>query len=124
MSVDIVPARTEPPEYYWKYMDLVPRGEISAVLDAQTDDMVSIIRQISEERSLHRYAPDKWSIRQALGHMNDTERVFAFELSGSPAASKAPYPVSTNRLLLRIPLPTTVRGAVISTNSLWSVRRL
>jgi hypothetical protein len=33
---------------------------------------------MSEERSLHRYAPDKWSIRQVLSHINDTERAFTF----------------------------------------------
>ena len=35
-------------------------------------------RCISDERSRHRYAPDKWSIREVLGHINDTERLFAF----------------------------------------------
>ena len=33
---------------------------------------------ISEEKSLHRYAPEKWSIREVLSHMNDCERVFVF----------------------------------------------
>ena len=31
---------------------------------------------ISEEKSLTRYAPEKWSVRQVVNHVNDTERVF------------------------------------------------
>jgi hypothetical protein len=37
---------------------------------------VAALLHISEERSLHRYAPDKWTLREVLGHINDTERLF------------------------------------------------
>jgi len=48
------------------------------VMKLQLDDTAEILAGISEEKSLHRYAPDKWSIRQVINHLNDTERVFAF----------------------------------------------
>jgi len=48
------------------------------VLEAQLAETITILKPISEERSLHRYAPDKWSMRQLLNHVNDTERVFLF----------------------------------------------
>ena len=41
-------------------------------------ETAAFLRGISDERSLHRYASDKWSIRQVVGHLNDAERVFAF----------------------------------------------
>jgi hypothetical protein len=44
----------------------------------QIEDSLQFFSQISEEKSLYRYAPDKWSIRQALNHVTDTERAFAF----------------------------------------------
>src|ERR1700733_15835800 len=44
----------------------------------QLDDTAAFLADIPEERSLYPYAPDKWSIRQVVSHLNDTERVFAF----------------------------------------------
>jgi uncharacterized damage-inducible protein DinB len=70
------PDRTEAAEYYFTYIDQVGGGDIRDILDAQTDEIVAFLRDISDERSRHRYAPEKWSIRQTVGHMNDAERVF------------------------------------------------
>jgi hypothetical protein len=72
------PARDEAAEYYFKYIELVPDGDIVAALADQLPAAVTLFSGISEEASLHRYAPDKWSIRQVLAHINDTERLFAF----------------------------------------------
>lgn len=70
--------RNEAAEYYLTYIDKVPAGDIRQVLDAQLGETVAFLDTISEKLSLHRYAPGKWSMREALSHMNDTERVFAF----------------------------------------------
>ena len=48
------------------------------MLAGQLDETVDFLSEISEEQSLHRYAPEKWSMRELLGHVNDTERVFMF----------------------------------------------
>lgn len=48
------------------------------VLEGQLEELPGFFSTISEEKSLHRYAADKWSIRQVLNHLNDTERLFAF----------------------------------------------
>lgn len=47
---------------------------------------------ISNERSLYRYAPEKWSIRQVLNHVNDTERSFAFRALWFARGFEAPLP--------------------------------
>jgi hypothetical protein len=70
------PERTEAAEYYFRYIDQVPNGDICAILAAQHQETLAELRGISEDRSRHRYAPDKWSIRELLGHINDTERLF------------------------------------------------
>ena len=70
--------RTEAADYYFTYIDQVGAGEICGLLEAQLPEMLALLREISEEQSLFRYAPDKWSIREVLGHLNDTERLFVF----------------------------------------------
>ena len=72
------PQATEAAPYYLTYIDRVSGDNIVDVMKLQLDDTAEIFAGISEEKSLHRYAPDKWSIRQVINHLNDTERVFAF----------------------------------------------
>ena len=78
MTTISVPDRTEAADYYFTYIDQVGAGEICGLLEAQLPEMLGLLREISEEQSLYRYAPDKWSIREVLGHLNDTERLFVF----------------------------------------------
>ena len=76
MTSATVPDRTEAAEYYFTYISKVPPGDICRTLEHQLIDTVPMLTGISEERSLHRYANDKWSIREVLGHVNDCERLF------------------------------------------------
>src|ERR1700730_8691530 len=73
-----LPQRTEAASHYFTYIDLISGDDILQIMNAQLDDTAALLGSVSEEKSLHRYAPDKWSIRQATSHVNDTERVFAF----------------------------------------------
>jgi len=71
--------RPEPNEavpYYFGYINRVAGDDILHALQSQLDQTPAFLRSISEEKSLYRYAPEKWSIRQMWGHVNDTERVF------------------------------------------------
>ncbi len=72
------PDRSEAAPTYFTYIDKVPAGDIRDILGAQLDETLAFFSGISEERSRHRYAPDKWSIRQVLNHLSDTERVFLY----------------------------------------------
>lgn len=72
------PQESEAAPYYFTYIDRVGSGDIVSILDGQTAEVIPLFSSISEEKSLSRYAPDKWTIRQVLGHINDTERMFAF----------------------------------------------
>ena len=75
-AVTAVPDRSEAAEYYFTYIDQVPAGDVREALGAQLGDTLSLLRSIDDDRSLHRYADDKWSIRQVVSHINDTERLF------------------------------------------------
>lgn len=72
------PDQSEAAAYYFRYIDRVPSGDIVIRLETQLAEFSALLQGISEEQSLHRYAPDKWSIRQLWNHVTDTERVFLF----------------------------------------------
>ena len=72
------PQPNEAASYYYGYINRVEGDDVVAVLESQLDETVGFLSGISEEQSLHRYAPDKWSVRELLNHINDTERVFLF----------------------------------------------
>jgi len=70
------PGANEAAPYYFGYINRVTGDDILSTLQSQLDETLRVLRTISEEKSLYRYAPEKWSIRQMWGHVNDTERVF------------------------------------------------
>lgn len=74
------PAPSEYPEYFEKYVSLVPAGGIGATLAAQSADTLRELREVSEEKSLYRYAEGKWSLRESWLHVADTERIFTYRL--------------------------------------------
>jgi uncharacterized damage-inducible protein DinB len=72
------PGRDEAAAYYFTYIDKVTQDDVVGVMEKQLGETSRVFAEISEEKSLHRYAPEKWSIRQVLSHINDAERAFAF----------------------------------------------
>jgi hypothetical protein len=72
------PQATEAALSYFTYIDRISGDNIFETLQLQLDETSAFLAGVSEEKSLHRYAPDKWTIREVLSHVNDTERVFAF----------------------------------------------
>jgi hypothetical protein len=73
--------RPEPGEaapYFFTYIDQVSGTDPLGLMASQLQQSLSLYATISEEASQSRYAPGKWSIRQALNHVTDTERAFAF----------------------------------------------
>jgi uncharacterized damage-inducible protein DinB len=72
------PRADEAAPYYFMYIEKVPGDDPLAVMRGQIDETLEMLAEIGEEGSLHRYAPGKWSIREVLNHITDTERAFAF----------------------------------------------
>lgn len=72
------PQPNEAAAYYYGYINRITADDVVPVLQHQLDETVAFLSDISEEQSLHRYGPGKWSMRELLNHVNDTERVFLF----------------------------------------------
>ncbi len=72
------PEPTEYLPYYGKYISLVPKAAILETLQQQNRDTLTLLRGLSEEQGAHCYAPGKWSIKEVVGHIIDTERIFAY----------------------------------------------
>ena len=72
------PKPDEADPYYSTYIDRIASEDIVGVLTAQLEEAAGFLVGIPEERSLHQYAPGKWSMRQLLNHVNDSERIFLF----------------------------------------------
>jgi hypothetical protein len=70
------PERGEAAPYYFTYIDQVPDGDIVEILIAQAREAAASLGAITEAQSLGRYADGKWSIRDVVNHLSDTERLF------------------------------------------------
>ncbi len=75
-----------------KYIDLISETDIIKVLTAQPSHDFVFLDTITEEQSAHRYAPEKWSLKQVAGHLIDVERVFAYRVLRISRQDKTPLP--------------------------------
>jgi hypothetical protein len=86
------PGESEAAPHFLTYINQVPGGDPFAALERQLDDALALFATISEDSSLRRYSPDKWSVRQVLNHVIDTERAFAFRLLWFARGFETPLP--------------------------------
>ena len=64
--------------YYDRYISLIPGSDIVATLASELPKTVALLSALSEQDGELRYAPDKWSVKEVIGHMNDTERIMTY----------------------------------------------
>ncbi|MFC0518440.1 DinB family protein [Mucilaginibacter angelicae] len=60
------------------YVGLVGDNDVINMLEQQMESSYRLFSNLTDEQGLHAYAPGKWTVKQALGHMIDTERTFAY----------------------------------------------
>ena len=118
------PQPNEAAAYYSTYIDRVTSDDIVAVLSTQKDEAREFLSGISEEQSLHRYEPGKWSMRELLGHVNDTERVFMYRALWFARGFTDACRASIRKSVLSRQAQMTFPGPTILTSSLQFVRRL
>ena len=66
------------PEYFERYTDLVKEDELLLAFKCQQEIIDNYFNSISEEKSTYAYAPGKWTIKDVLQHIIDTERIFCY----------------------------------------------
>lgn len=71
------PNSNEYAPYYKQYVDLIDSENILEVLESQLQEVENLFNSIDEEKSNFRYAEKKWSIKEVLGHLVDSERIFS-----------------------------------------------
>jgi len=86
------PALTEAAPYYFRYIDQAQGENALLLIETQLSEVLALSHTISEDKSRHRYAPEKWSIRQVLNHVSDTERAFAFRALWFARGFSSPLP--------------------------------
>ncbi|MFC0270751.1 DinB family protein [Metabacillus herbersteinensis] len=74
------PEKNEYASYYQTYVNLVPEGELTIILSQQVEETLSLVKDISDAQALFKYASEKWSIKEVVGHIADTERIMGYRL--------------------------------------------
>ena len=104
------PQTTEAAEYYFSYIDLISSDDIVPAIKDQLDQTVSFLEGISEEQSLTAYAPEKWTIREVLNHVNDGERVFLGRAFWFARGFQDPLPSFDQNIAVEHSHATILRG--------------
>jgi uncharacterized damage-inducible protein DinB len=76
--------------YYQTYIDQVSGTDVVPVLTGQRDSTARLLASIPESKAGHRYAEGKWSLREVIGHLSDTERIFGYRLLRFARADESP----------------------------------
>ena len=87
--------RPEPGEYaayYEKYISLFPGTDVASALEAQRVQTMQLFAGRSEREGNFRYAPDKWTVKDVLGHINDSERIFTYRALRISRGDQTPMP--------------------------------
>jgi uncharacterized damage-inducible protein DinB len=72
------PEPNEYAPYYSKYISLVKSDDLVETLASQARATCALLGGLTEEQGNSRYEPGKWSVKEVLGHVNDTERIFSY----------------------------------------------
>jgi hypothetical protein len=86
------PAAGEYAPYFDRYVSRVPEDDVLPVLERQRAELSAAFSGVSEAKGGFRYAPGKWSVRELLGHVIDTERIMAYRALCIARGETAPLP--------------------------------
>ena len=86
------PEETEYSPYYDTYVSLVKGDDVLAALSDQLSVTLALLRGVPESEGGFRYAEGKWSIKELVGHMIDSERIFAYRALRFARNDRTPLP--------------------------------
>jgi hypothetical protein len=85
--------RPTPSEYdprFERYMQLVPEEDICSALNQQLQISSDVVSRVPASLVDYRYAPGKWTTREVIGHVLDTERILGFRLMTFARGDQSP----------------------------------
>ena len=74
------------------YVGNVTEDDVVAALEAQTRETAALLARVDDEKAAYRYAPEKWSVKQIVGHITDGERVFGYRALAIARGDQASLP--------------------------------
>jgi hypothetical protein len=86
------PSSAEYPAFFATYIDLVPSDDLLQELEQSFKQTMAILESLTEEQASFRYAPGKWSIKEVVGHMVDTERIMGYRALCIARGDTTPFP--------------------------------
>lgn len=86
------PAATEFAPYYGTYVNAMPDGDVVQALASQGEETFGVLSALSDEQGGFRYAPEKWTIRDLVQHLCDSERIFTYRALRFARGDGAPLP--------------------------------
>jgi hypothetical protein len=92
MSSVHVPESSEYHEYYQSYVSKVPEVDIVEVLKTEHAASVALLGGLPDALHEHRYAPGKWSVKEVIGHLVDTEWIFTYRALRFARGDTTPLP--------------------------------
>jgi len=87
--------RPDPDEYnpfYAAYVERVPKGDVISEMKTQIHVTSKPILEMSEDDARSCYAPGKWSIKEVVGHVCDTERIMTYRALRIARGDATPLP--------------------------------
>ena len=86
------PESDEIPAHFVGYIGKVAESDPVAVLTSQIDVTTALLGGLSDADALQRYAPGKWSVKEVVGHLADTERIMAYRALRIARGDETPLP--------------------------------
>lgn len=83
-----------------EYIRLVPEGNIIDILLAQEKQMTELLASLTESQSAYRYAEGKWTLKEVVGHIADSERVMTYRLLRFARGDQTPLPSFDQELFI------------------------
>ncbi len=80
------------PDYLWNYINLVDEEDLVKGLRAQRNLMMNKLLSIPSNKEDFAYGEGKWTIKEMVLHINDTERIFAYRALALMRGDKTPLP--------------------------------
>jgi hypothetical protein len=79
LTLSLVPPEEAAPVHH-RFLAAFPDGRVGVHLQTQVTELDELCAGLTDSGAMFRYAGDKWTIKEVIGHLLDTERVFAYRL--------------------------------------------